>query len=155
MVLARILALALALSPVVAPAEEAPCEGTSCTCAGEGGRCPLHRPGSKKSFPRPAFDANSITTMYGTVTAVEREPHAPGLVGVHLKVRVGQQTLTVHLGPASFVDPKMSFTEKDLVQFTGSNVTWKGEPTVLVTVVTRGDKTVRLRQDDGTPLFRL
>lgn len=152
--------LALSLAPTAALADEntTGCQGESCTCgSGEGGHCPLHRPGSKRA-PKvhgPAFDANTIATMYGTITAVERETHAPGMVGVHLKVRVGQQTLTVRLGPADFVDPLMTFAEADAVQFTGSNVRVDGQPNVLATVVTRGGKTVRLREDDGTPLFRL
>ncbi|GMU59206.1 MAG: hypothetical protein AMXMBFR34_09690 [Myxococcaceae bacterium] len=152
-----VFALSLALSPLaLAEDSSAGCEGAACGCGqkGEGARCPLHRPGAKKPA-RPAFDANTVSTRYGTVTAVERPSHAPGLVGVHLKVQVGKQTLTVHLGPADFVDSRLSFAEKDAVQFTGSNVTWEGQPTVLATVVTRGDKTVRLRQDDGTPLFRM
>lgn len=165
------LILALILSPAAALAGEpadAPgaggCEGASCTCGGENGQCPLHRPGSKRAkqasqakvdFPRPAFDANTVATMYGTVTSVERLSHGPGFVGVHLKVQVGRQLVTVHLGPAHFVDPKLSFAEKDVVQFTGSNVTFEGRPTVVATLVTRGQHTVRLREDDGTPLFRL
>lgn len=151
-----VLAAALVLVPAASAADEGPCQGATCSCGtGEGGRCPLHRPGSTKNFSRPAFDAHAIITMYGTVTAIEREEHAPGLVGVHLKVKVGQQTMTVHLGPSAFVDPKLAFAEKDAVQFTGSRVTWRGQPTVLATVITRGEKTVRLREDDGTPLFRL
>jgi hypothetical protein len=154
------LALALAFSPVAFAGDSSTgCQGAACTCGqkGEAAQCPLHRPGKKAAhdFPKPSFDANTISTMYGTVTAVERHTHAPGFVGVHLKVQVGKQTFTVHLGPADYVDAKLSFAEKDAVQFTGSNVTWEGQPTVLATVVTRGDKTVRLRQDDGTPLFRL
>jgi len=149
-----VLLAALALSPALAFADDSPggCQGEACTCGqgGEGSRCPLHRPGSKKAAARPRFDANTLITMYGTVTAVTRETQ-----GVHLTVQVGRQTMTVHLGPADFVDGKLAFAEKDAVQFTGSSVTWNGQPTVLATVVTRGEKTLRLRQDDGTPLFPL
>lgn len=157
--LARLVLLfALSLAPAVAFADDGAggCQGAACSCGqtGEGASCPLHKR-AKKAFPKPAFDANTVVTMYGTVTAVERPEHAPGLTGVHLKVQVGRQTLTVHLGPSDFVDGKLAFTAKDAVQFTGSSVTWNGQPTVLATVVTRGATTVRLRQDDGTPLFRL
>jgi hypothetical protein len=156
---ALVLPFALALLPALAVADDAAagCQGTACTCGqtGEGASCPLHHRGAKKAFPRPTFDANTVVTMYGTVTAVERPEHAPGLTGVHLKVLVGRQTLTVQLGPADFVDGKLAFAEKDAVQFTGSSVTWNGQPTVLATLVTRGGTTVRLREDDGTPLFHL
>jgi hypothetical protein len=157
---AALFLLALSLAPAVAHADEVTtgCQGDGCTCgSGEGGHCPLHRPGSKRrpTVNAPVFDANSIVTMHGTVTRVERETHAPGRVEVHLEVRVGRQTLTVRLGPADFVDPLVTFAEADAVQFTGSSVLVNGRPNVLATVITRGGKTVRLRQDDGTPLFRL
>jgi hypothetical protein len=153
-----VLLFALSLAPAVAFADDGAggCQGAACACGqtGEGAACPLHRR-PKKAFPKPAFDANTVVTMYGTVTKVDRPEHAPGLTGVHLTVQVGQQTMTVHLGPADFVDGKLAFAAKDAVQFTGSSVTWNGQPTVLATVVTRGGTTVRLREDDGTPLFRL
>jgi hypothetical protein len=95
-----------------------------------------------------AFDANAIVAMYGVVTAIERAPRE-----VRLSVRVGTQTISVRLGPARFVDALISFAEADAVQFTGSSVVIDGQPSVLATEVTRGGKTVRLRQDDGTPLF--
>ncbi|MEW5737566.1 MAG: hypothetical protein AB1938_01505 [Myxococcota bacterium] len=148
-----VLAFSLVFSPLALSEEPSSgCQGAACTCGqkGEGAQCPLHRPGSKKSASKPVFDANTVATMFGTVTAIERHTQ-----GVHLKVQVGRQTLTVHLGPADFVDARLSFAEKDAVQFTGSNVTWEGQPLVLATVVTRGEKTVRLREDDGRPLFRM
>jgi hypothetical protein len=153
-----ILALSLAPAKALAGENTTGCQGAGCTCgSGEGGQCPLHRPGTKRAakVTPPAFDANTVVTMYGTVTAVERETHGPGVGGVHLKVQVGRQLLTVRLGPAEFVDPLMTFAAADAVQFTGSNVSIDGQPNVLATVVTRGEKTVRLRQDDGTPLFRM
>jgi hypothetical protein len=150
--------LALALAPgALADELTTDCQGSACTCGqGEGAHCPLHRPGSKRAAQHlPTFDANTVSTMYGTVAAVEREAHGPGVVGVHLKVKVGQQTLTVRLGPADFVDPLVTFAAADAVQFTGSNVLVDGQPNVLATEVTREGKTVRLRRDDGTPLFRM
>ena len=152
------LILALSLAPAaVADELTTDCQGAACTCGqGEGAHCPLHRPGSKRTtLFLPAFNSNTVSTMYGTVAAVEREIHGRGLVAVHLKVKVGQQVLTVRLGPADFVDPLVTFAAADAVQFTGSNVLVDGQPNVLATEVTREGKTVRLRQDDGTPLFRM
>jgi hypothetical protein len=153
------LASAFAAAPVAFARDSSnECQGAACTCGQKevGANCPLHRARTKpakQDVAWPAFDANTIVTMHGTVTAVERPTLRPGLIGVQLKVQVGQRRVTVHLGPAEFVDAKLSFAEKDTVQFTGSSVTWEGQPVVLATVVTRGDTTVRLRQDDGTLVF--
>lgn len=142
--------LALAL-PAAALASDvtAGCEGASCGCGtGEGASCPLHRRGKRAKAKTPAFDANTIVAMYGTVTQVERQP-----TGVQLKVQVGARTLVVQLGPADYVDGRMAFATADVVQFTGSSVDIGGQPGVIATEIERQGQRLRLRDDDGTPRF--
>jgi len=132
------------------------CPKEGCTCSqGPASPCPVHRGKGAGLTRRPAFDAKTVATFRGTVTAVERVAHGEGLVGVHLRVQSGTQTLVVRLGPASFVDPRATFAAKDAIEVRGSKVTFDGEPTVLAMTVKKGGKAVELRRDDGTPLFRL
>lgn len=134
------------------------CAQTACTCGA--GQCALHRgkgmhAGMKmKQGARPVFDVKTVSTVKGVVKEVERHPHGPGFVGVHLKLAVGDELLTVHLGPADFVDPKLSFAAGDAVEVSGSRSVFNGEPTLLATVVKSGGKSLELRSADGVARFR-
>lgn len=144
----------------------AQCKQAGCAC--DAANCPMldggmgRGPGPHAGMMRgaramammPAFDPKTVTTIKGTVTAVERVEHGGGQIGVHLAVKSGADTVTVHVGPAAFVDAKMTFAEKDEVEVTGSKVTWNGEPTLLTTVIKKGGKTLEARKADGTALFR-
>jgi hypothetical protein len=142
------------------------CQKEGCTCGqGDGGQCALHA-GKGMGMGMmgmhhggmmggmPTFDAKTVATFKGTVTSIDRVEHQKGMVGVHLRVQSGADSLVVHLGPATFVDPKMTFAVKDEVEFKGSKIAFNNESTVLATTVTRGGKSLELRKDDGTPLFR-
>ncbi len=74
---------------------------------------------------------------------------------MHLKVKAGEETLVVHLGPADFVDPKGTFARGDEVEVTGSRIALNGVPTVLSTKVKRGALVVEPRAADGTPNFKM
>ena len=146
----------------------APCQQEGCTCGqAHGGTCPMagqHRmgmggqhqmgPGPMMGAGMAAFDAKTVETFKGAVTAVDRIQRGPGMAGVHLRVQVGAETRVVHLGPAAYVDPKMAFAAKDEVEVTGSRVVLGGEPAVLATTVKKGGQALELRKADGTPLFR-
>ncbi len=152
------------------PAEA--CGQAGCTCAS--GICPVHGPnarwrphammgpGGGRGMGRgpgpmhamPMFDAKTIVTVKGTVTAIDRVEHGTGFVGVHLKVKAGEETYVVHVGPSFYIDPKMTFAVGDAIEATGSKVTFQGELTLLATTVSKGGQAVEIRKPDGTPLFR-
>ena len=132
----------------------AECKQTGCTC--ESGTCAVHgghRAGPMAGMMMPTFDPKTVTTVQGTIVAIDRVEHHAGMVGVHLRVKVGAETLVVHAGPASFIDSKMQFVVNDVVSATGSRISHQGEATLLATTITRGGKTVEIRAADGKPLF--
>lgn len=135
------------------------CQQTGCTCPAS--TCPVHAGHARHRgmgpgpMAMPSFDAKTVQTVRGTVVGVDRVEHRPGMVGVHLRVKVGTETLVVHAGPGSFIDPKMQFAVNDAIEATGSRLTFNAEPTLLATTITRGGKTVAIREADGTPLFRM
>lgn len=140
---------------------DAGCSPAACTCAsglcalhGGKGMGPMHGGMMMKQGERPVFDAKTVVTLQGTVKALEKHPHGPGFVGLHLKLSVGAEVITVHLGPTDFVEPKLTFAVGDPVEVTGSRMTFKGEPTLLATVVKKGAGTLELRGSDGAPRFR-
>lgn len=165
--LAALLGSAILAVPALAADDcacgEAGCEKTACTCSS--GMCELHR-GKGKGMgmgmgmgkgmmgERPVFDAKTVVTLKGVVKELEKHPHGPGFVGLHLKVAVGEELITAHLGPTDFVDPKLTFAVGDAVEVTGSRMNFKGTPTMLTTVVKKGPKSLELRGPDGAPRFR-
>lgn len=131
----------------------------ACTCAT--GICGLHGKGMGMGpmrggtmGERPVFDAKTVVTVKGVVKELEKHPHGPGFVGLHLKLAVGAELITVHLGPTDFVEPKLTFAAGDAVEVTGSRMMFQGEPTMLATVVKKGAKSLELRGADGLARFR-
>lgn len=139
----------------------AECQKAGCSC-GSPGECPMHGKmgmgmGMKHGMHAaglPVFDAKTVTTIKGEVTAVERFAQENGPVGLHLRVKSGDATYFVALGPSPFVDPKLTFAEKDQVEVSGSKVTFDGGPALIATLVKKGDTSLKLRKPDGTPLCR-
>lgn len=156
------------------------CQKEGCTCdKADGGECPLHHGqqmgmhhgdgamgggmtmhhgdgamgGGMTMGGMPKFDVATVGTFKGTVTAIDRMEHKPGMTGVHLRLHSGTENLVVHLGPSTFVDPKMTFAVNDEVEVKGSRITLHDEPTVLATTVSKGGKSLELRSTDGKPLF--
>jgi len=131
------------------------CATQACTCnaSGTGAQCPLHRHGKRAQPAVPAFDASRVTTVRGTVVNVERVDHGGVAQGVLLTLDTDAGKLAVHLGPSSFVDPKMTFAAKDVVEVRGSRVDASGTPSLLATQVKKNGQALELRKADGTPLF--
>ncbi len=100
------------------------------------------------------FDPNTIQTVDGTIQQiVVREMMR--MKGVHalLKTTTGE-TLEVHLGPQWFIDnQEAKLQQGDTVSVRGSRTTIDGQPALIAIDVKRGGDTLRLREDDGTPLW--
>jgi len=100
------------------------------------------------------YDPKTELTFTGTVQRVDRAGYAkmPGM-GVHLILKTGNETTEVHLGPAAFVERKMTFKKDDTVQITGSKVTMMGRTVVIAREVKKGDEVLKLRDENGVPLW--
>ena len=73
------------------------------------------------------YDPKTEVTFTGTVESINRMAGMPGR-GIHLTVKTGDETSNVHLGPAAFIERKMTFKKGDTVQITGSKVTMMSLP---------------------------
>jgi hypothetical protein len=102
------------------------------------------------------YDPSTVETVAGEVVSVERGAGpGPGGGGVHLVLRTGAKTtLSVRLGPASYVDSQaMKVVSGDRIEVKGSRVTIDGRPVIVAAEVRKGEARLLLRHDDGAPYW--
>jgi hypothetical protein len=100
------------------------------------------------------YDPKTEVTLTGSVEAVDRAQYANmPRMGIHLILKTGNETTEVHLGPAAFVDRKMTFEKDDTVQITGSKVTMMGKTVVIAREIKKGNEVLKLRDENGVPLW--
>jgi hypothetical protein len=102
------------------------------------------------------WDANSVTTIAGEVTAVEK--YTPGRggssYGLRLTVKTDKETLPVILGPGWYIEQQhFTIAPKDTVEVKGSRLTIQGQTTIIAAEVNKGGQTLKLRDDKGAPLW--
>lgn len=135
----RILSLALllaALAPAPALAETTPPGGKG--------------PGKAR------FDPATVVTVTGKVLGEQRVDHGKGPKAVRLVLKVGDEQISVQLGPDSFVDgQKVRFAAGDEVTVKGSKFTYAGGSKfgLIAQSVTRGNDTVTFRSAKGKPAW--
>ncbi len=77
------------------------------------------------------------------------------MMGLHITVDTGAETVPVHLGPVwFFVRQKLQLRSGDDVEIIGSRVTVEGNPAVIAARLTHSDQVVRLRWTDERPVWR-
>lgn len=102
------------------------------------------------------WDANAVETVAGEVTAVEK--YTPGRggssYGLRLIIKTDKETLPIILGPSWYVEQQQfAFAPKDRVAVKGSRLSIQEQPTVIAAEVKKGDQTLKLRNDQGIPLW--
>jgi hypothetical protein len=95
----------------------------------------------------------TVETVSGDVVRVEHVPSKRGSSGgVHLVLRTSDATVSVHLGPAWYVDRQnVTIAAGDRIDVKGSRVTLDGKPAIIAAEVKKGDHTLVLRDDAGIP----
>lgn len=101
------------------------------------------------------YDATTVDTVEGNVVNVDLFSPGPGMApGVHLLLRAGDETITVHLGPAWYIENQEGQIESgDQVRVVGSRVSLDGEAVLIAAAVTRGNETLVLRDEIGVPFW--
>jgi hypothetical protein len=102
------------------------------------------------------WDAGSVTTVAGEVTAVDK--YTPGRggssYGLRLTIKTDKETLPIILGPAWYIEQQhFAFAPKDRVEVKGSRLSIQGQPTVIAAEVKKNDKILKLRNERGIPLW--
>jgi hypothetical protein len=103
------------------------------------------------------FNPSTVETLTGQVTKVQHGPMRKGDKGnfVRFTLQTDKGPQQVFLGPASYVDAQaLKLAAGDNVQVKGSLVTGpKGKSGITAMEVTKGDQVLKLRDDQGKPLW--
>ena len=101
------------------------------------------------------YDVATLMTVQGQVVAVDRVEAEKGMgAGVHVQVQTDNGKVSVHLGPAWYIDKqKTQIAVGDSITATGSRVEVGGKSAVVAAEVRKGDKTLKLRDQNGYPVW--
>ena len=108
-----------------------------------------------RSLYQRMYNPENIVTSKGIVDAVERiTPKSAKSQGILLIVKTEAEDLSVHLGPASFIERQEIKIEKgDSIKVKGSKVTFDGVPTIIAVEINKDDAVLKLRDKNGFPLW--
>ena len=101
------------------------------------------------------YDPKTVESIVGEVVDVERVTPRKGMShGVHLLVKTETETLSVHLGPAWYIENQDTRIEpKDKVEVKGSRITFDGKPAIIAAEIKKGEETLMLRDESGFPVW--
>ena len=100
------------------------------------------------------FDPATVVTVTGKVLGEQRVDNGKGMKAVRLVIKVGDEQVSVQLGPDSFVDgQKTRFVAGDEVTVKGSKFTYSNKYGLIAQSVTRGTETVVFRSAKGKPAW--
>lgn len=107
------------------------------------------------------YDPSRVITVKGVVQDVQEgtmqrgqkgQPSGMGGMGTHLVIKTDKESLTVLVGPSSFLAQKnFSFAKGDQIEITGSKVKFGGSDAIIAREIKKGDKTLTLRDEKGVP----
>lgn len=101
------------------------------------------------------FNPQTVETISGVVESVGKFSPTKGMSeGVHAVVKTNKETITVHLGPAWFIDNQdPQIGSGDRVEIKGSRITFEGKPAIIAAEVTKDGETLTLRDANGIPVW--
>lgn len=123
----------------------------------------------------PKYDTATEATFMGTVTEVmtetswvertraqrlgaRRHGHPRldqmRMVGAHLMLETGGETVEVHVGPSSFVEANgFTFAKGDYLEVVGSRIEVWGTEAIVAREINKGDRLLTLRDGQGIPVW--
>ena len=102
------------------------------------------------------YDPQTVQTITGKVTAIDRLAPAkgPGFGWQRVTVQTGQEAIPVILCPVWYLEQqKFTLGPGDALEVRGSRVTVEERPYLIAAEVKKGKKTLKLRDQDGLPLW--
>ncbi|MFZ5449973.1 MAG: DNA-binding protein [Thermodesulfobacteriota bacterium] len=102
------------------------------------------------------WDASSVTTVAGEVTAVEKFTPGRGgsSYGLMVTIKTDKESLPIILGPAWYVEQQhFAIASKDKLEVTGARMAIQGQATIIAAEVKKGGQILKLRDDKGIPLW--
>lgn len=101
------------------------------------------------------FDVKTVQTLTGEIVKIERITPKKGMQqGVHLQLKTDTETLSVHLGPAWYIDnQELQLVKGEKIEVKGSRVSIEEKSTIIAAEVRRGDDVLKLRDETGRPFW--
>jgi hypothetical protein len=101
------------------------------------------------------YDPKAVETITGEVTSVDRITPVKGMSGgIHMNVKTDKEMISVHLGPAWYLENQdVKIEPKDKVEVKGARTTFAGKPAIIAAEVKKGDEVLKLRDDTGFPVW--
>lgn len=100
------------------------------------------------------YDPRAEVRVKGVVQEVQQLTRGRCCTGTHLVLKTDTDAFDVHVGPSSYVQQsQFSFANGDEVEVLGSKVTMAGKETLLAREITKGEKTLVLRDAQGIPMW--
>ncbi len=108
--------------------------------------------GAGNSYNR-MYDLKTMETVSGKVAKVDKIMPMKGMsYGVHLLVKTGKEEISVHLGPAWYIENQdVKIEPGDKVEIKGSKVTFEGKPALIAAELKKGSEVLKLRDEAGFP----
>ena len=101
------------------------------------------------------YDPKALETISGEVTSIDRiTPNKGMAAGIHMIVKTEKEAVSVHLGPSWYLENQdVKIEPKDKVEVKGSRTTFAGNPAIIAAEVRKGDDVLKLRDDNGFPVW--
>ena len=101
------------------------------------------------------YNPATVETVAGTVESIDRITPMKGMAsGVHVTLKTEKGTLSVHLGPEWYVERlDTKIAKGDSIEVKGSRITYNGKPAIVAAEVKKGDTVLKLRDDNGIPVW--
>ncbi|MGQ9569515.1 MAG: DNA-binding protein, partial [Thermodesulfovibrionales bacterium] len=101
------------------------------------------------------FNPATVEILTGIVESVDKIAPMKGMsYGIHLVLKTDKETISVHLGPSWYIERLDTKIEKgDKIQIKGSRVTMMGKPVIIAAEVKKGDPVLKLRDENGIPVW--
>lgn len=101
------------------------------------------------------YDTKTVETISGSVISIDQIlPDKNMSVGIHLLLNTVNGNVSIHLGPAWYIDNQdIQIIKGDNVSVTGSKVTYNGDQVIIAKEVIKGDQILKLRDENGYPLW--
>ncbi len=101
------------------------------------------------------YNPKTVETISGEVVSTDKIKPVKGMsYGAHLIIKTDKETLSVHLGPGWYIENQdIKIEPKDKVEVRGSRITFEGKPTIIAAEIKKGDEILRLRDENGFPVW--
>ena len=106
--------------------------------------------------PGNLYDPATVARVKGEVLSVEEFTPTPGMPpGVEFILKTdGAEVVRVFVGPKWYLaNEDFEIKPKDMLEVKGSKITYEGKPAMVASVVLLDDEVVKLRDDNGAPVW--